>query len=205
MNSYTLLTMIKALFSHLEQDCQLHGLGRKKWWAHQLGIPPLTFSHWLAGRQQPNGEHTLHIKALLDQIEKDKALQGWKDLLWDSYYSHQIIPDKIFPMILFEVLSMSSLDSRTLALLSRYIEKGDPLQFPSTFPKQLINRIGWLLEVSGLKAPFLPDKSLKIDYLLQHSEGPSGLNQHIRHFRTSTGKRWKLYDCPLDPLKDSLP
>lgn len=196
--------MTTSMIGRLKQDCFIKGYGRKTWWAEQLGIPPLTLSHWLAGRQRPNGQHTLRIKEILDQEERDKQLEVWEDYLWDCYYGGQAIPTKILPAVILQVLSISSVDSRTLALLSRTVERERPT-FDIPESGEFRNRLGWLLEVSEHKVPFLPDRSIKTQALLSLSSQSSGMKRYLNHYQTPSGKKWRIYDCPLDSLKRSLP
>lgn len=188
----------------IKSDCAHHGYGRKKWWADKFGVPPLTFSHWLAGRQKPNGKHALLMKEILDQNESNKRRKTWKENLWDCYYAGESIPSKILSGIILEILSMSCLDSRTLALLSHFVEREKltlTLEEPSS--NRLKNRLGWLLEVSGQKAAFKPVRSPR-EILLPFSPGRPQLGKYLCRYQTAVGKKWRLYDCPLDQLKASL-
>ena len=195
---------MNSLIQKLKADCDSVGYGRKKWWADQLGIPPLTLSHWLGGRQRPNGQHVFIIKEFFDQKEDDKKFTVWKEFLWGSYYTGKSVPQEILPIILLEILSSSRLDSRTLALLSRYIERESP-KFDVPESGKLRNRLGWLLEISGQKALFSPDKSVRNSTLLKISDKSRELKKYLHQYQTPLGKKWHLADCPLDEIKKSLP
>lgn len=183
----------------LKKDCSLHGYGRKKWWADQLKVPPLTLSHWLAGRQHPNGPHATKMKELLDQVGKTPLQERWKEYIWDCYYTNEHPSSKILPLIILEILSLPEIDTRTLALLSKIIEKDKP-QFDIPDSDQLKNRLGWLLEASKFKVPFTPVVLTKA----QSFGNFKGSLSYLRQFQTTLGKKWRVYDFPIKKLKDSL-
>lgn len=195
---------MSPLLEELKKDLTQHGYGRRKWWADRLGIPPLTLSHWLADRQRPNGKNALAIRNILGQLEDDERRAIWKEYLWESYYSGEKIPKRILPVLILEILSLSTLDSRSLSLLSRLVEKERP-RFPIPSQGRLKNRLGWLLAVSGQAVPFAPDLSLPSQSLLPSSLQSSQLEKYFRRFQTGLGKKWRIYDCPLDSIKASLP
>src|SRR5262245_11969851 len=150
--------------SSLKNDCKNHRRGRKAWWATKLGIPPLTLSHWLSGRQNPNGQHSLAIHEILSSIEQEKKCSLWEDYLWETYYSHQNVPDKILPLIIFEILSSQTLKVRTAALLIRLLKNQKPrFEIPISPPLQ--NRLGWLLSAAEINVPFSPNIKTKIQNL----------------------------------------
>jgi len=188
----------------LKSDCSHHGYGRKKWWADQLGIPPLTLSHWLAGRQRPNGKNALGIRNILKQGEDDERRTIWKEYLWESYYGGEKISGKILPLVILEILSLSTLDSRSLGLLSRLVEQERP-SFPIPHRGPLKNRLGWLLEISGQKTSISPDRSVPNQSLLPSSLQSASLAKHFLRFQTNLGKKWRVFDCPLGSIKASLP
>ncbi len=190
------------LLRQIKSDCAHYGYGRKKWWADQLGVPPLTFSHWLAGRQKPNGKHALLLEEMLYQGERDKRRKTWKEYLWDCYYSGESISSKILPAVILEILSLSYLDSRTLALLSHVVER-EKLVLEEPSSNKLKNRVGWLLEISGQKAPFKPARSSS-HFLLPLSPKRPKLVKYLGRYQTAAGMKWRLQDCPLDKLKASL-
>ena len=194
---------MESLVHHLKLDCRRHGRGRKAWWARRLGVPPLTLSHWLAGRQAPNADHGLAIRDTLDQMEHEFHHQPWKDYLWDCYYLSQTVPAKILPLVILEVLLSPGLDTRTLALLSRFVERESPnLLEPRS--GLLHNKVGWLLEVSGVKPKFHPDKSAPIQMLGRFSSLSPQLKRHLARYQTAIGKKWRVHDCSMKELKGSL-
>jgi hypothetical protein len=193
-----------ALITALREECRQHGRGRKAWWARKIGIPPLTFSHWLAGRQRPNGHHALAIKAVLEEVTRKKNDGVWENRLWECYFSNQGIPDPLLPPILLEVLSGPSLKVRTAALLVRLAKDGRS-SFPTPASPILRNRVGWLLETAGLKAPFSPDRSVETQPLFLEASGSSAMKNYLRRRQTSHGRKWKIYDSSLDETVESLP
>ena len=196
--------MNSPLIKELKQDCASHGYGRKKWWANQLGIPALTLSHWLAGRQQPNGLHALTIQEILQKNKKGGEDTAWKNYLWDAYYLNEIIPIKILPLIILNVLSLPTVDPRTLTLLSHFVEKCHPtFEIPSM--GGLKNRLGWLLEVSGQKASFKPDRLPHDQILLSLTSKTREFLRYLRKQQTSSGRKWYLFDCSLETTKALLP
>lgn len=207
INIYDLIyiyNMVEFLLKEVQEDCLAHGYGRKKWWADRLGIPPLTLSHWLARRQHPSGSHTLRIRETLDGFVKDDRAERWKNYLWNTYYTGWRVPQALLPDIILVVLSQHGLDSRTLGLLSRVVEHV-PLIFPTVSSSLIENRIGWLLEVSGKRAPFAPVRSLSTQLFLEAGSRSQGLQHYLKRFQTKWGKKWRIYDCPLEEIKKSLP
>lgn len=195
--------MTAELLKDLNSDCLQHGYGRKKWWADQLQVPPLTISHWLSKRQKPNGKNTLLIQNLLKNIENQKQTSHWVEALWDCYYSKQEAPPKFMGLVILEILSTPLLDSRTLALLSWFVEK-QKLIFDVPQTDVLRNRLGWLLEISGIKSNFLPHHFSKPQPLLAFAEQSKALKKYLLSLQTPTGKKWQVFDCSLSSIKDSL-
>jgi hypothetical protein len=186
----------------LNKDCKTHGHGRKKWWADALQVPPLTVSHWLHGRQRPNGKHSLQIQTICESAQKNNSRTVWKNLLWDCYYGNQKIPDNILSAQIIEVLSLPAIDSRTLALLSYYVERNQ-LEFPLQESPELRNRLGWLLEVSGKETDIKPHAFRRPRPILVIAQSPA-LSKHLQSFQTDLGKKWKILDCPLESTKSSF-
>lgn len=195
--------MDSSLIDEVRRDCASHGYGRKKWWADQLDIPPLTLSHWLAGRQQPNGAHALRIQEIFQKSKKNKEDTAWKNYLWDAYYLGETVPIRILPLIISNVLSLPTVDSRTLALLSRLVEKYRPtFEIPSMgAPK---NRLGWLLEVSAQKAPFKPEQLPNDRAFLSLASKTREFLRYLKKQQTPLGRKWHLFDCPIEATKESL-
>jgi hypothetical protein len=180
----------------LEKDCRTHGRGRKAWWAKKLGVPPLTVSHWLHGRQNPNAQRTILIKEFFDANRNSNRRDKWKQILWDCYYQNVPIAPLILAAIVIEILSLPTIDSRTLALLSHLVERL-PNTTETLLPTSdfvLDNRIGWLVETTGLQAAFEPNPFKKSQPLLAIPLS----------FQTRLGKKWHLIDCPLQPIKEQL-
>lgn len=196
--------MLNSLLQGVKKDCLAQGYGRKKWWADRLDVPPLTLSHWLAGRQRPSGEHSLEIRETLDWLQQDQMAGRWQDFLWDAYYAGEAIPKRLMPDLILLILSKNRVDSRTLALLSLITEK-PTVNLPIAELPSIQNRIGWLLEVSGKKATFKPVRSVAVQSLLESASRSAGLEQYLKRFQTKIGKKWKIYDCPLEEIKKSLP
>lgn len=196
--------MNSILLSTLKRECHDRGRGRKAWWARKLGVPPLTLSHWLAGRQSPNGHNAVAIRETLNELEQGKKQHLWETSLWESYYLNQEIPAKILPPIILEVLSLPTLKVRTAALLVRMLKKKKPLfEIPSCGTLQ--NRLGWILEGAGLPAHFPPDRSEKSQHLFRSPAQKNPPTSYLRRHQTAIGKKWRIYDCPLDSILESLP
>ncbi len=195
---------MNSIVQSLQKDCEANGRGRKKWWAEQLGVPALTLSHWLAGRQKPRGENAVAIYQSLEQIKEKQHKKKWVDCLWDCYYSGQEIPLPLLPLLILEILSLSVFEVRTLALVSRMIERKKP-DFPEPESARLKNILGWLLTVSGQKPSFSPVRHEPVQNILKYSTSSEKLKKYFKGFQTAAGKKWRVLDCPLQSLKDSLP
>lgn len=191
------------IIDQLNEDCKTHGYGRKKWWADTLQVPPLTVSHWLHGRQRPNGIHSLKIQNIINDTKNKSSKIIWKNVLWDCYYSKQKIPDKVLSAQIIEILSLPAIDSRTLALLSYYIERNQ-VEFPYQESPELRNRLGWLLEVSKKTATFEPHAFRRSQSILVIAQTNPTLSKHLQSFQTDIGKKWKVFDCPIDSTKSSF-
>lgn len=188
----------------LKADCLRGGRGRKAWWARQLGIPPLTLSHWLAGRQRPNGRNALTIREMLGQLEQRKKCGPWEDYLWDCYYSKQDIPSKILSLVAIEILSAAVIGVRTAALMVRFFQKQRP-SFEKPSSGTLRNRAGWLLEAAGLEPSFSPDRLTKVQSVFLSPSRQGSLDSYFRRNQTPIGRKWKIYDCSLDETLKSIP
>lgn len=188
----------------IKNDCESRGRGRKAWWARKLGVPPLTLSHWLAGRQRPNGRNAMAIREILTQIERGPARDRWEDYLWDSYYSKQEVPEKILPLVVLEMLEKPLLGVRTAALLIRLLMQRR-LAFEAPSSGALRNRLGWLLEAAGRKATFHPNRSTKNQPVFLSPSREGSLNAYFRRNQTSIGRKWRIYDCALDETLKSIP
>ncbi len=196
---------MEPIISAFTRDCTTQVRGRKKWWADRLEVPPLTISHWLSGRQRPNGTHALVIREILAEEEEEKKKRLWVEHLWDCYYSGQEIPSRILSTIILEILSLPAIESRTLALLLRLLEKQRPSFETVPSSAKMKNRLGWLLTAAGLSPAFHPDRKEKPQLILPSPAISQRLEKHFRRYQTPLGKQWRIYDCLLDTLKDSLP
>jgi len=194
--------MDSDIINRLSRDCNTHGYGRKKWWADTLKVPPLTVSHWLHGRQQPNGQHSLQIQKICEDAKQNNLRTVWKNLLWDCYYGKQKIPENVLSALIIEILSLPAIDSRTLALLSYYVEKYH-VEFPLPESPEIRNRLGWLLEVSGKETDIKPHAFRRPRPILIIAQSPA-LSKHLQSFQTDLGKKWKILDCPLESTKTSF-
>lgn len=191
------------IINRLNKDCKTHGHGRKKWWAHALQVPPMTVSHWLHGRQQPNGKHSLQIQTICEDAKQKKSRTVWKNLLWDCYYSNQKIPEILLSAQIIEILSLPAIDSRTLALLSYYVERNQ-LEFPLQESPELRNRLGWLIEVSGKATEFQPHPLRKVQPLSDTPTRSLALKKKFEALQTKLGKKWHVMDFPLNTTKESF-
>lgn len=192
-----------TLLDEFKADCQEHGHGRKKWWASYLGVPPLTISHWLAGRQFPSGDRALAIQHALHQLQLDIEAKQWLTLLFDLHYQHITpYPTSLLPLVIPKILSASALDSRNLAFLSHLIERESPPLEPVGDPK-LSNRLGWLLEISHCSASFPVNKGISMQHILKIGQSYN-LSSYFKRHQTPHGKKWKILDCDLTQIKDSF-
>lgn len=196
--------MSNSLISSLEQDCLRSGRGRKAWWAKKLGIPPLTFSHWLAGRQNPNGTNAVAIRSILEGIEQDKREALWENRLWDCYYEGASVPNSLLPPIVLEILSRPLLKVRTAALLVRFLKNKNPtFEIPAS--ATLRNRLGWLLETAGFTPLFSPDRTASVQSLFLRDSGTPSFKAYLKQHQTAHGRKWRVYDSSLDETVSSLP
>ncbi len=202
-------TNANEVLRFLRTDCQIHGRGRKKWWADRLRVAPMMISHWLAGRRLPSAGHLSAIYFLVEQVKAEKQKAGYSDLLWRHYYDNQEIDPLILRSTAERLLVSKGLSSRLLALLSWLFEKYRPQ------PYQLIelplhplwqNRLGWLHESAGLVPGFEP-RALRENGVLLELEpsdfGPA-FEKYLAGQQTAFGKKWRLYDCSMDHLKEQL-
>ncbi len=196
--------MINDVEELLEKDCSAQGFGRKAWWAKQLGVPPLTISHWLAGRQKPNGQHTRFI---LDVLQEETATHDspvWINFLWESYFKKISLAPKFLESIIPLILQTKSISTRTVAFLSFITEKSKLRFMPALqATSKLKNRLGWLMEVSNLSVSFEPEKRTP-DFLISIFESldqsADGKNYLLKQ-QTKIGKKWSIYDCDLSTIK----
>ena len=151
--------MTTLALSHLKDDCLRHGYGRKRWWAKELGVSSLTISHWLAGRQRPNGIHALHIQENKYRLEARQYAKEAVALLFDLYYQkNDRYPPGVLSMMLAHVLSHDTFSSRELGFLSYLVER-DAVSFSAHADPVLSNRLGWLLEMSNQVPSFTVQKN----------------------------------------------
>lgn len=172
-----------------------------------LDVPPLTLSHWFAGRQAPNGERAILIYEKLRELEKKEEALKWVSCLWGLYYTCKDAQGHrdLLRLIIPKCLSIP-LDSRTLALLSYFVESED-IELGASSDPRLSNRLGWLLEVSGKKTTIKVHREIETQPILSiaTSGHPSAcVGRYIRNQQTVCGKKWKIFDCDLFQLKASL-
>jgi len=187
----------------LKKDFQEYGYGRKKWWAERLNIPPLMISHWRAGRQYPSGQHVEAIFDIFEHLEADKYLPLWANHLYEIYFSHLKVDENILKEIIYQILKAETIEPRTLALASLFVEKYK-LEFEPT-EDRLINRLGWLLESANIKPHFKPTLKkteffVKVDLPLDSKT----LHAYLKKQQTKQGKRWHLFDASITQIKESF-
>ena len=70
------------------------------------------------------------------------------------------------------------------------------------------NKMGWLYESAGLQSNLLPARLNKPGTLLDMSNLDISTNDVYRSYlesqQTDLGRKWQLYDCALDELKEKL-
>lgn len=190
-----------SVTQEIARDSRAHGRGRKKWWADRLGIPPLTLSHWLAGRQSPSGRHALAIREMINAQEREEHIRTWMDRLWETHFAKEKVPSTLLPMIVVEILSVSKVDSRSWALISLFVESTKGAHWERPADPRLRNRLGWLLAISRIRAAWKPvRKGAPQPLSLQFA----GTDPYFQKFQTKTGKKWRILDFSLDELKNSL-
>ena len=112
------------------------------------------------------------------------------------------------PISAEQLMRADGLSTRLLALISWFLEKFPPTSFnePPLIPIKR-NRLGWLCESAGLEPGFDP-APIKTVTLLEMAVGLNKDNKDLKHYlrnqQTELGKKWRLYDCQLDDLKEKL-
>ncbi len=195
--------MLENAIDSLKADCAAHGRGRKKWWAEQLGVPPLTVSHWMSGRQGLNGPHTVVIQSILAQDERDREAKRWLEALEEVYYRGTLSTARpLLGLAVVKIMSASHLGSRALGFLSFLLER-EKLDLEPCADYKLANRLGWLLEVSGRPVSFSVKQKVGVQTLLAL---PNTLRfrSYLKSQQTAFGKKWMLFDCDLAPIKKSF-
>lgn len=192
--------------SFLKENSLEYGYGRKKWWAEQIGVPQLTISHWLAGRQYPNAKNIKKIQETIAKIKASHTSMVWQDHLWEMYYQKFELSSEFLKLLTFQILQIDEIDARTLALLSLYIEKLAP-DFEVPDNHLLKNKLGWLLQTAGIKPNFKPSDFkgtaplVKLDLLNKKSKMAV---KYLKSQQTRLGKYWQLYDCPINHIKEKF-
>ncbi|MBX7149007.1 hypothetical protein K1X76_07960 [bacterium] len=205
INIYELIYIKKMeLIKYLKADCEKYGRGRKAWWARELRVPALTVSHWLAGRQKPNGEYSVKIRDYLEIQKHETGLIRWQDYLWSVYYSKQVLPAELLGQVILNTLRIEFLDTRTLALLAVFVENVD-FYFNEPLNIILKNRLGWLLESANKSPLFMPDRHHPSRHILALSRRSKNMEKTVKSYQTKLGKKWRVYDCELESIKKDLP
>lgn len=199
------------IIDFVKRDCADRGRGGKKWWAHKLGISQMTLSHWLTGRRQPNASHLNAIYVAREEFEASKQKSVWLDLLWQSYYENKGLDGLLLKTVGLHLMKADGLQSRNLALLSWLFEK---YEVPSFEQAEVLttshwnNKIGWLYESAGLGSRVNPIQLKAPATLLETNELNLVKSENLRLYferqQTDLGRKWFLYDCPLDHLKEKL-
>lgn len=192
----------------INRDCKLHGHGRKKWWAENLGVSSMTLSHWLVGRRQPSAKHLENIHILCESVFANNEKSELADSLWQAYYDKKELPAEILKAVCEKLLKSGDLQTRLIALLSYLFEQSKPAPYHEPpVMNSLRNRLGWLYESANLDAGFKPAK-IETTQLLELSTAGSGEKKVIKKYlsaqQTELGGRWRVYDCSLDDLKSKL-
>ncbi|HEX21686.1 MAG TPA: hypothetical protein ENH19_03430 [Actinobacteria bacterium] len=196
------------IIEYLRRDCDSYGRGRKKWWAQQLDVSNMTLSHWLVGRRQPNAFHMEQIYSIYESVAGNREKKDLADSLWQAYYNEQPIAPIWLWTTAEQLMRADGLSTRLLALISWFLEKFPPTSFnePPLIPIKR-NRLGWLCESAGLEPGFDP-APIKTVTLLEMAVGLNKDNKDLKHYlrnqQTELGKKWRLYDCQLDDLKEKL-
>lgn len=185
----------------IQTDCNAHGRGRKAWWANRLGIPPLTLSHWLARRQSPSGTHALAIWEILEKQRQSQLARTLLDRLWRVHYNGEKIPSVLLPTIIDEIISCPILDSRSWALVSLFVGSTKDVSWEIPTEPAVRNRLGWLLAVSGTKAPWKVVGNVE-PQCISPQLGAAG--KYFWKLQTGNGRRWRILDFPLDEMKKLL-
>ena len=200
---------LSEILQFVQTDCQIHGRGRKKWWADQLGIPPMMLSHWLAGRRSPSAGHLNDMHFIVEEIKAESQKADFSEFLWRHYYDNWSLDPVILRSVAERLLLSKGLNSRLLALLSWLFEEFSPKPYEiAELPLSALwqNRLGWLYESAGLNPGFEPRLFEQTRPLLEI--GPTNLGNRLEKYltrkQTSLGKRWGLYDCPLNELKEQF-
>ena len=200
---------LSEILQFVQYDCQIHGRGRKKWWADQIGIAPMMLSHWLAGRRSPSAGHLNGIHFIAEEIKAESQKADLSEFLWRHYYDNLALDPVILRSVAERLLLSRGLNSRLLALLSWSFEEFSPRQYEiAELPLSALwqNRLGWLYESAGLDPGFEPRLFEQTRSLLEIGPTNSGnrLEEYLTRKQTSLGKRWDLYDCPLNELKEQF-
>ena len=202
-------TNLSEILQFVQTDCQIHGRGRKKWWADQIGIAPMMLSHWLAGRHSPSAGHLNDIYFITEEIKAENQKSDLSEFLWRHYYDNGVLDPYILRNVAERLLISKGLNSRLLALLSWLFEEFSPKPYEIVeLPLSALwqNRLGWLYESAGLNPGFEPRLCRQTQSLLEIGPTDFGnrLDKYLTQKQTSLGKRWDLYDCPLDELKEQI-
>lgn len=191
----------------VKEDCASYGYGRKKWWAEQIGVPQLTISHWFANRQLPNAKNLKSIQNELNELHTNKASEALREHLWELYYQDFNVDSYFIKFATIEILKAKEIDSRTLGLLSFYIERLGAFDFKVPSENNLRNKLGWLLETAKVSPSFEPAKLKEPLGLIKLSIKPLNkdlLISYLSKQQTKLGRKWHVFDCPINQIKENL-
>jgi hypothetical protein len=198
-----------GIIDFVRRDCATFGRGRKKWWANKLGVSQMSLSHWLVGRRTPNAAHLNAVFIAHEELQANNEKKIWTNLLWQNYYEHKDFEPSLLRAIAQKLIKADGLQSRTLALLSWMFAKYPPPDSGQSLNvSRWSNRLGWLYESAGLQSSIEPIEANEVGHLLEISGLDTSAGDHWRAYfedqQTELGRKWHLYDCPLDDLKEEL-
>ena len=198
-----------AIVEFLRRDCETNERGRKKWWADKLGVSPMMLSHWLVGRRRPNAAHISKLFFAYEELKASKEREAWSTWLWQNYYDNKDVAPALLKNVAQSLMKADGLQSRTLALLSWFFSKSKPMPFAQSEILNVgiwNNKIGWLYESAGLQSDLKPERANGSAMLLDVSsfERSDHFYSYLERQQTELGRKWRLYDCPLDELKEKL-
>ncbi len=200
-----------AIIDFMRRDCAGKGHGRKKWWAERLGVSQMTLSHWFVGRRKPNAAHWNTLFTVSEELQANNEKEMWSNWLWQKYYDNREIEPILLKQVAKNLMKTNGLQSRVLALLSWFFTKLEPpLIEQSDFfgVSRWQNKMGWLYESAGLESDLKPARLSKPGTVLDMSNldisNSDVYRSYLESQQTDLGRKWQLYDCALDELKEKL-
>lgn len=201
----------RPLIDFVRNDCEARGRGGKKWWASKLEVSQMTLSHWLVGRREPNAFHMSAFYIAFEESQANKEKAAWTNWLWQNYYENRELDPALLKAVALQLVKADGLQSRTWALLSWYLAKYGASPFKETellAATRWSNKVGWLYESAGLEVHVEPIRSSAPGMILDIAvlDLPRGdkYRSYLERQQTALGKKWFLYDCPLERLKEKL-